>query len=235
MRCTRKNGDADEHAEQRARAGAGRSQAAEHERNRQQRGEQDGRGARDARPEREFLFSRVEIVLLQMMDQVPQHAGLELARRGHGQRQEIAADRRVRTRGCPGAGTRCARHRTSCWRNARVSSCRRPARWPWSRCPRISARDPAVSSKMRMPPNSPPPGLLRNIDQQVAVAHPGTGAAREGDGGKLGEQLLLLGHGLQRRREEFAADHRERTPAEGRPWPRRRRCATPRYPPRASR
>ena len=53
------------------------------------------------------------------------------------------------------------------------------------------------------------PGLLRNIDQQVAVAHPRTRAPGEGDGGKLGQQLLLFGHGLQRRREELAAEHRQ--------------------------
>ena len=42
---------------------------------------------------------RVEVVLLQVADEIPQHAGLELPRRGHRQRQEIAADRRLEMRG----------------------------------------------------------------------------------------------------------------------------------------
>ena len=56
-------------------------------------------------------------------------------------------------------------------------------------------------------------GLLRYVDEQVAVAHPGAAAARELMVENLASSLLLLGHGLQRRREESphitASEHQQ--------------------------
>src|SRR5207248_7430239 len=51
--------------------------------------------------------------------------------------------------------------------------------------------------------------LSGHVEDQVAVAHPSAGAAREADVGELAEGLLLARRLLQRRREQLAEEQLE--------------------------
>ena len=213
----------------------GRAQAAEHERHRQQRREQDGHGARDARPEREFLVGRCR-----------DRSACRCRIRFHNTRvsswrgdatvsaEEIAADRRTRTRGCPGAADSMRSPPNACWRNARASSCRRLHAWRWSRWPRSRAGDPASARRCACRRTRRVPTAGMTLISRLPSRTQATAAAREADVGKLGEQPSAAWPWPAAAARGIRRTAPRGTPAAGRPWRPSRRCATPRCPRRAS-
>ena len=188
-RCRKKNPSPEQQPQHQPRAGAGGAHRSEYEGNRQQHGEGDGAGTRDARPECEQVWLRIQRVGPVVADQTPQRAAGEFPRLRHGQIQELPADIGIKRPHALGG------RRDPLGRKARLGiAVQHPAMIrPGHRVRRAPHRQQVMIRRQLEYQHAavrPPVLRLLNVQDLVAVAHPG-GPAAEAGVGKALERFLL--------------------------------------------